>query len=111
MYESFVKYQKRIIDRFDKMVEDYSFRVIDASRSIEEVFIDLRHQMSEVLNADREAASDPIARLKPSRSGRSTQEVSRYESRESDLRYFGYGPSDNRADELRRNELGRLLRP
>jgi hypothetical protein len=75
MYESFVQYQKCIMGRFDTMVEGYGFRVIDASRSIEEVFNDLKGQMSEVLQADREAASDPIARLKPARNGRSTREV------------------------------------
>ncbi len=62
MYESFVEYQKRIMGRFDKMVEDYGFRVIDASRSVEEIFTGLKNQMPEVLNTGREAPSDPIAR-------------------------------------------------
>jgi len=111
MYESFVEYQKRIIDRFDKMVEDYGFRVIDASRSIEEVFTDLKDQMSEVLNTDRDAAGEPIARLNLSRNGRSPEEIPRNESRESNLHHVSYMPSENRAVELRRNELGPLFRP
>jgi dTMP kinase len=97
MYESFVEYQKRIMGRFDKMVEDYGFRVIDASRSIEEIFTDLKDQMSEVLNIGREALSDPITRMKPSRNGRSTQEIARNESLEIDLRYIGCGRPDNGA--------------
>jgi dTMP kinase len=110
-YESFMEYQKRIMGRFDKMIEDYGFRVIDASRSIDEIFADLKGQMSEVLNADREAASDPIARLKRSRNGRSTPEIPRNDSRESNLRVVSYKPSEDRAVELRRNELEPLLRP
>jgi dTMP kinase len=110
-YESFVEYQKRIIDRFDKMVEDYGFRVIDASRSIEAIFTDLKGRMSEVLNRDLEAASDPIARLKLSRNGRSTQEIPRNESRESNLHYVSHMPSENRSVESRRKELRPLLRP
>jgi len=97
--------------RFDKMVEDYGFRVIDASRSIEEVFYDIKGQMSEVLHSEREAVSSPIARLKPALNGRSTQEVPHQESRESNLRYASYRPPDDRAVELRRDEFGPLLRP
>ncbi len=111
MYESFVEYQKRIMDRFDKMVEDYGFRVIDASRSIDEIFADLKGQISEVLNADREAAGDPIARVKLSRNGRSTQEIPRNESRESNLRNVADKPSEDRAVDLLRHEFGPLLRP
>lgn len=109
MYESFVEYQKRIIGRFDKMVEDYGFRVIDASRSIEEIFIDLKAQMSELLNAARELAGDPRARSKPGRNGRSARESSQQETGESNLRYASYGPADDRAVELRRDPLVPLV--
>jgi hypothetical protein len=37
------------------------------------------------LSAEREAASDPIARLKPARNGRATLEIPRNESPESNL--------------------------
>ncbi len=97
MYESFVEYQKRIMGRFDKMVEDYGFRVIDASRSIEEIFTDLKDQMAEVLNLGREAPSAPLTGMKPSRNGRANQEIARNERREIDLRYIGYGRPENGA--------------
>jgi dTMP kinase len=42
MYDSFVRYQKWLLAEFDKMVDVYGFQVIDASRTIEEVFEDLR---------------------------------------------------------------------
>jgi thymidylate kinase len=49
MYESFVEYHSRIAGQFDRMVEDYGFEVINASRSIEEVFADLKSQVSDIL--------------------------------------------------------------
>ena len=101
-----MEYQKRIMDRFDKLVEDYGFRVIDAYRSIDEIFADLKGQISETLNADREAAGDPIARVELSRNGRSTQEIPRNESRESNLRNVADKPSEDRAVDLRRHEFG-----
>ena len=84
--------------RFDKMVEDNGFRVIDASRSIEEIFTDIQDQMAEILNNRHEARSDPIARLLPSPEERATREIARDEDREIDLQYVGYGPSDNGAE-------------
>ena len=97
MYESFVEYQKRIMGRFDKMVEDYGFRVIDASRSIEEIFTDLKDQMAEVLNLGREAPSVPLTGMKPLRNGRASQEIARNERREIDWRYIGYRRPENGA--------------
>jgi len=44
MYDSFEEYQKRLL------VENYGFAAIDASRSIEEVFSDLKAQVSPLLN-------------------------------------------------------------
>lgn len=99
MYESFVEYQKRIMSRFDAMVEDYGFRVIDASRSIEEVFIDLKRQTSAVLNPPRDVHGDNVGRLKPARTAHSTPEV----PQQGNPAYVSYGPSDNRAVALRRD--------
>ena len=67
MYDSFVAYQKRMMSRFDKMVEDCGFTVIDACRSIEAVFADLKAQMSELLYAPRAVNGDATGRVKPSR--------------------------------------------
>ncbi|MGH7794860.1 MAG: dTMP kinase [Candidatus Binatia bacterium] len=111
MYESFVEYQKRIMGRFDKMVEDYDFRVIDASSSIEEIFTDLKDQMSDVLPSEREAAGDSIASFKAAHNGRATQDIPRNASRENHLPCVNYMPPEIRAVESRGNELGPLLRP
>lgn len=45
LYDSFCIYQSRIIEQLDRMAEEYGFIVIDANRSVEEVFEDLREQI------------------------------------------------------------------
>jgi len=49
MYDSFIRYQKWLLAEFDKMVDTYGFKVVDASRGIEEVFQDLRDQVEAVV--------------------------------------------------------------
>jgi dTMP kinase len=49
LYESFVRYQKWLLAEFDKMVENYGFTIIDASRTIEEVFEQLRERIDNVV--------------------------------------------------------------
>lgn len=46
MYDSFVEYQNRLLTQFDKMMDGDGFEVIDASRSIEDVFEDLKNRVS-----------------------------------------------------------------
>jgi dTMP kinase len=49
MYDSFVRYQRWLLSEFDKMVDEYGFRVIDASPGIEEVFEKLQPGVSAVV--------------------------------------------------------------
>jgi dTMP kinase len=42
MYESFVRYQTRLIKALDSMVEPYGFITIDARRPSDEIFRDLQ---------------------------------------------------------------------
>ncbi len=46
MYESFVRYQKRLIKALDSMVEPYDFQVIDAAQPIPKIFRDLQRRIS-----------------------------------------------------------------
>jgi len=46
MYESFIKYQKRLIHALDAMVEPYEFTVVDAGQPIERIFRELQRRMS-----------------------------------------------------------------
>ncbi len=75
MYESFVEYQNRMIAQFDRMVEDYGFRIIDASRSIEGVFADLRLQMADVLSNGHVVSAEPMGRLKQAQNGHATEDI------------------------------------
>jgi len=46
MYESFLRYQTRLIKALDSMVEPYHFTVIDASKPVEAIFKELRRHIS-----------------------------------------------------------------
>jgi dTMP kinase len=46
MYESFVKYQMRLIKALDSMVEPYEFTVIDAGQPVSKIFRDLQRRIS-----------------------------------------------------------------
>jgi len=46
MYESFVRYQTRLIKALDSMVQPYEFTVIDASQPVERIFRELQRRIS-----------------------------------------------------------------
>ena len=50
LYESFVQYQTRILEAFDKMVDEFGFTVIDASRSIKQVNHSLKIEIEKFLS-------------------------------------------------------------
>ena len=45
-YESFIRYQSRLIKALDSMAEPYEFQVIDASQSIPKIFRELQRRIS-----------------------------------------------------------------
>ncbi|MGH7809782.1 MAG: dTMP kinase [Candidatus Binatia bacterium] len=103
MFESFVEYQNRIIVQFDKMVEDYGFEAVDASRSIDEVFTDLKARMTKVLHDERPALSDSIGRLTQSWNRPAAPDHPRAENLENNLPYAGGLPSRDPVAVPRRN--------
>ena len=46
MYESFVRYQKRLIKALDSMVQPYDFTVVDAGQPIDWIFRELQRHIS-----------------------------------------------------------------
>src|SRR5262249_30083845 len=44
-FDSFVVYQKRLIERYDRMGKTEHFEVIDANRTIEEIQADIRQRI------------------------------------------------------------------
>ena len=59
MYDSFRRYQASLLEQFDRLAEEYSFKVIDAREDIRTVFEQLRQGILEVLQAEpKPAAAD-----------------------------------------------------
>ena len=46
MYDSFIKYQTRLIREFDKLAKTYDIEMIDATRSADEIFHQLQTSIS-----------------------------------------------------------------
>jgi hypothetical protein len=69
MYESFVRYQSRLIQVFDNMAEPYGFETIDASQSPDRVFASLQRAISKVV--EMETPAKRAVRLKAARASKS----------------------------------------
>jgi len=52
LYDSFCIYQSRLIEQYDKMAEEFGFITIDATRSAEEVFQDIRGHVHKLIYED-----------------------------------------------------------
>ena len=50
MYESFCRYQQRMLDTFDRMAPFYGFNVVDANGTVEDVFEKLKRRLRRVLD-------------------------------------------------------------
>ena len=61
MYESFRKYQNALLAQFENLVEEYQFKVIDASQDIPVVFEDLREGISDVLAENEPPSLEAVA--------------------------------------------------
>jgi len=56
LYESFARYQARVIRALDSMAKRYQFEVIDASRPAEAVFQDLKKRIGKLLRGGKKPA-------------------------------------------------------
>ena len=52
LYDSFIAYQRLLLEEFDKMSRRYGFKVINASRSVNRVAGSLRRAVAEVINKE-----------------------------------------------------------
>jgi len=50
MYDSFVRYQTRLIQVFDRLAGPYGFEVVDAGRPAEKVFENIQESISRIFN-------------------------------------------------------------
>ncbi len=55
LFDSFVQYQKCMIEQFDKMAEEYKFKVVDANRSVKVIFEDVKSLVEELIPPNEEA--------------------------------------------------------
>jgi dTMP kinase len=61
-YDSFVAYQTRMLDEFERMTDEYGFQVIDSSRPIQRVAADLRRAVARTIGgriAPRQTSAPP----------------------------------------------------
>ncbi|MDX2180288.1 MAG: hypothetical protein SFV18_11910 [Bryobacteraceae bacterium] len=65
MYDSFVRYQTRVIRALDRMARQYHFTVLDASKNPDELFRDLRQSIAQLFPKQRA--------LRPAKAPRKTQ--------------------------------------
>jgi dTMP kinase len=53
MYESFIKYQTRLIGALDRMAKRYNFEIIDAGKAPDEIFLELQRSISALFPTNR----------------------------------------------------------
>lgn len=73
MYESFVRYQSRLIQVFDNMAKPYDFQTIDASQSADRVFVSLQRAIAKVV--EMETPASRAARIKAVRAAKPALKV------------------------------------
>lgn len=53
LYDSFITYQGKLIELFDKLAEEYNFITIDANQSIPNVFKDLKEHIRGIIELEK----------------------------------------------------------
>jgi dTMP kinase len=53
LYESFVHYQQRVIAELDLLAGEYQFKILDATRDVDDISAELCTDISQLLRADR----------------------------------------------------------
>src|SRR3989442_13994024 len=66
LYESFVRYQTKVIKSLDSMAQRYGFEIVDATRSAEQVFLDLKRRIAKLLRMPAKKKAEAKHRRKPS---------------------------------------------
>jgi dTMP kinase len=51
LYDSFLRYQTRILEEYDRLTKEYGFSVVDANRSVQEVFEDVKREIQKLEEA------------------------------------------------------------
>ena len=67
MYDSFVRYQTRLIRVFDSLAKTYDIETIDASRPADEIFIELQSSISRLFSPRQRLGQTPVKKSAPAR--------------------------------------------
>jgi len=59
MYDSFIRYQTRLIRALDRMARRYAFEIIDARQSPDAIFVDLQARIEKLFEDAPQAAVEP----------------------------------------------------
>jgi dTMP kinase len=54
LYDSFVQYQECMLHQFDEFADEYNFRTIDANRSVNDVFSDIKKHLADLIEIGNE---------------------------------------------------------
>lgn len=68
-YDSFIAYQSRLLREFDRMIVEYGFNVVDASRSVRRVAADLRRSVTRLLDGNAAEKHQKDEAQTPAQSG------------------------------------------
>jgi dTMP kinase len=61
-HDSYVEYQSRLLTQFDRMSGEYNFHLVDATRSVHQVFVDLKTGITRLLKGMKPASPLPSSR-------------------------------------------------
>jgi dTMP kinase len=56
-YENYVEYQSRVIAQFDSMAKEFDFQIVDATRNVHDVFVDLRKDITKLIKGMKPRSS------------------------------------------------------
>ena len=74
-YDSFIEYQTRMLNVFDRMSAEYGFHIMNASRSVRSVAADLRRAVAKVIDQPPALPETPLAPARIMPTSESQQKV------------------------------------
>jgi len=66
-YDSFIAYQSKMLKVFDRMSAEYGFQVLNASRSVRSVSLDLRRAIAKLIDEPQKPSEEKVSHLQPLR--------------------------------------------
>jgi hypothetical protein len=61
-HDSYVEYQSKLLTQFDRMSGEYNFHLIDATRNVHQVFVDLKKGIGRLIKGMKPASTPSKSR-------------------------------------------------